>query len=226
MSAATAVTVTVKNNPGVPIFPASDDEVRRRIDLLLADNAELDRRAALYRTSSEEFEALSMTKPLTIEQSYRHLGFLLGAFPPAAYFIKFGAYDVVHWQRSSLGILLLTVSINIVCILAGMGFGKTVGRQMEKYQRSPWIKMLVFSALFALLWALITGFAGGAVVFVIGGFVGPFLAAPVALAAFPAFAALLRLNERGLLIERKHLLPITYGISLAISAFILGFGKF
>ncbi len=216
-------TIDATNDPtaNTPNTGESAGEIQRRINFLLAENAEYERRAALYRTAHEETESLSMYQPQTTEQAYRHLGFLLGAFPPAAYFTKAHIYSFEP-GRGEIGLVLLTLIINLVCIAAGMGFGKVVGRQMEKHHRAPWTKMLVFSVLYALLWALVTGFAGGAVVFIIGGFVGPFLAAPVALAAFPAFAILLRLNERGLFIERKHLLPIAYGISLTISAFILG----
>ncbi len=201
----------------------SSGEIQRRIDLLLAENAEYENRAALYRTAQEEAESLSMYHPQTTAQSYRMLGMLLGAFAPAAYFARFDGFGLAPWtNHGHPALFFLLLFMNAVCIAVGLNMGKVVGRKMEKFARASWIKMLLFSLLMALLWAAVTGYAGGVIIFIVGGFFGVGFALPVALAAFPAFAVLHRLMERGRLIERKHLLPIAYGISLTISAFILG----
>jgi hypothetical protein len=193
---------------------------------LLAENAEYERRAALYRTAQEEIESLSMYQPRTTAESYRLLGMLLGAFAPAAYFARFDGFGLVPWtSHGNPALFFLLLFMNAVCVAVGLNMGKVVGRMMEKFSRASWSKMILFSLLMALFWAAVTGYAGGVIVFVIGGFFGVGFALPVALAAFPAFAAIHRLMERGHLIEKKHLLPIAYCISLTISAFILGIDR-
>jgi hypothetical protein len=220
--------IDVPNAPSAPnanaAAPAAySDEVQRRINTLLAENAEYERRRALYRSPREEFESLSMFSPRTTEQSYRLLGLLLGAFPPAAYFIRLARYGLDPWNNGHPLFFLFFAFINAVCLFVGMGMGKVVGKKMRQLERASWLKMISYSSLLALFWAFVTGFAGTAVVFIVGGFVGVVFALPVALAAFPIFAAIHRLMERGHLIEQKHLAPIAYGISLTISAFILGY---
>jgi hypothetical protein len=226
MSAAASSTLNGIKDPIAPTAYAGESagEIQRRINFLLAENAEYERRAALYRTTDEEIESLSMYKPQTNVDCYRTLGMLLGAFPPAAYFVHFGHYglDLLNTNRNPVAFILL-LFMNVVCIAVGLNMGKLIGRKMEKFERASWSKMLLFSLLMALFWAAVTGYAGGAIVFVVGGFFGLGLALPVALAAFPLFAVIHRLIERGHLIEKKHLLPVAYGISLTISAFILAY---
>ncbi|HEV7643933.1 MAG TPA: hypothetical protein VGO50_08345 [Pyrinomonadaceae bacterium] len=223
MSAAASSTVNRTKDPTANTGESAG-EIQRRINFLLAENAEYERRAALYRTAQEKTESLSMYRPQTTAEAYRMLGMLLGAFAPAAYFARFDGFGLGPWTNHGNPVLFfLLLFMNAVCIVVGLNMGKVVGRKMEKLSRSSWSKMLLFSLLMALFWAAVTGYAGGAIVFVVGGFFGVGFALPVALAAFPAFAVIHRLMERGHLVEKKHLLPIAYGISLTISAFILGF---
>jgi hypothetical protein len=228
MSAAASSTVSRVEDPTVNTADTSGPgesagEIQRRIDFLLAENAEYERRAALYRSRTEEFETLSMSRPQTTAECYRLLGMLLGAFAPAAYFARFDGFGLVPLTKQGNPILFfLLLFMNVVCIVIGLNMGKVVGKKMEKFSRASWSKMILFSLLMALFWAAVTGYAGGVIVFIVGGFFGIGFALPVALAAFPLFAVIHRLMERGYLIERKHLLPIAYGISLTISAFILG----
>ena len=111
--------------------------------------------------------------------------------------------------------------MNTVCAVVGYAAGRQAGDFAHRAERSTFNKTILVSLLTAFCWAAVTGFFGGAIVFVIGGIVGAGMAVPVAVAGFPAFTAIHRLMERGSLIELKHLLPVALGISLAISAFIL-----
>lgn len=221
-----AITVGTANSNSLTIFdPAtSADAANGRLNAMLAENAEFERRRALYRDSREELDSLLMTSPQNTTQSYGTLGLFLGAFPPAAYFIRLGDYGMAEWNTSgSLLLFFFVLFMNAACAFVGYKIGQVIGQRMHRQERGPWSKMIAFSLLWALFWAAVTGFAGGAIVLIIGGFAGVIFALPVALAAFPAFAVLHRLIERGGLIERKHLLPVTMGISLSISAFILSY---
>jgi hypothetical protein len=68
----------------------------------------------------------------------------------------------------------------------------------------------------------VTGAAGGIFIFIIGALFGAILAAMVGSIAVPAFTIFHRLLKRGEMIERKHFLPLAFGITFIITAFILG----
>jgi uncharacterized protein (DUF697 family) len=192
-----------------------------RLRALLAENEEFARRGALYRTCQEEIDAASMRSPLTAMQAYGYLGLCLGAFPPAAFFIKMGGYGFKSYDHRAASFLIF-LFMNAACAVVGWKMGKIFGDTAQKFERASWTKMIFGVSLLALGWACVTGFAGGAIVFIIGGIFGAFFAAPVAFTGFITFAALHRTLERGALIERKHVLPMAAGISLIIAAFILG----
>ncbi len=202
-------------------IPAAADEPDGRLNALLAENAEFARRRVLYRSYQEEIDALSMRSPLTAKQAYGYLGLFLGILPPAAYFIRMGGYGIDPNFYNPVPFFLLFF-MNAVCALVGWKMGKVLGDNIQKLERSSWSKMFGFVSLLALVWAAATGFAGGAIVFLIGGLFGAVFAAPVALAGFLMFAVVHRLMERGHLIEKANVLPMAVGISLIISAFILG----
>jgi hypothetical protein len=200
----------------------SDAQIESRLNTLLAQNADYARRKALYRTYQEEIDSLSMRSPLTAMQAYGMLGLFLGAFPPAAYFIRSGAYGLDH--NGSPVLLAMLLFMNIVCALVGWRMGMVFGERAQRLERDSWSKMFLGISLIALGWAGVTGFSGGVIVLVIGGIFGAFFAAPVAMAGFALFSVIHRLMERGALMERRHVLPVAIGISLTISAFIMGLG--
>lgn len=218
-----ALTTGTANSNQLTIFPSSD-ETTRRINFWLAENEEFERRRALFRDPREELDSLLIQFPVNTTQSYGMLGLFLGAFPPAAYFIRMGNYGMDALGTSgSPALFLIVLFMNVICTLVGYKIGQVIGQRMHKPERGPWSNMIVVSVLWALFWSLVTGFSGGAIAFIVGGFAGVLFALPVALAAFPAFAIIHRLIERGGLIERKHLVPVAMGISLTISAFILSY---
>jgi hypothetical protein len=161
-----------------------------------------------------------MRSPLTATQAYWYLGLSLGAFPPVAFFIQMGGYGFKYQFKPA--IFLFFLFMNAVCAVVGWKMGRLFGDTAQKFERASWTKMIFGVTLLAIGWASVTGFAGGAIVFIIGGIFGALFAAPVALTGFLMFAALHRMLERGSLIERKHALPMAAGISLIIGAFILG----
>jgi hypothetical protein len=221
MSAATtsAIQTAPANRTGA-LNESVDDETIRRLNILLAENDEFSRRHALYRDEYEESRMLTMRRPITAKKAYGTLGLFLGAFAPAAYFTKVG-YGLHPYDGNAAFLILLFM--NIICALAGYGMGRALGDLGAKAERLSWSQMIPAAMGVGLLWAIATGFLGGVIIFVVGGFAGAALAAPVALIAFPVFASLHRLVERGKMIELKHLLPIAAGIAMTIAAFILGY---
>ena len=161
-----------------------------------------------------------MRYPVSSQKAYGVLGLALGTFPPAAIFTK------IFWNarigEESFVLFLLLFAMNLVCAVAGYGMGRVLGKPAFELERSSWTKMLLTTPFLALAWGIVTGAAGGLVFFGFGSLIAPFFAVPIALVAFLAFSFLHRLMERGGMIDRKHLLPLAFGISLTISAFILG----
>jgi len=85
-----------------------------------------------------------------------------------------------------------------------------------------WSYMLFSLPFVGMLWGILAGGAGGIIIFVIGAIFGAALGGAVGMAALPALAVFHRLLKKGDQLDRKHFLPIAFGIIFTISAFILG----
>ncbi len=81
--------------------------------------------------------------------------------------------------------------------------------------------MLPMAAAFGILWALVTGAAGGAIFFGIGAIFGAVCAIPVGIAAFLIFTPIHRLLAHGGMIDARHFWPLALGIVAVITMLIL-----
>lgn len=165
----------------------------------------------------EQGRALSMRSPMTTEQAYRLFGTFLGLFPPFALFERFflTKHDPEFW------VVALCVGMNFVCCLVGRWFGGYLGRWAGNPRTRSLVGFALVVFVMAIGWSVVTGGLGGALFFGIGAIFGAFIAAPVALVGFPAFAILHRLISRGGMIEARHTWPLACGIPLTIAAMIL-----
>lgn len=200
-------------------LPALDapDESETRLNALLAANAEIARGKQLLRRESDEYEAALMRRPFSPAAAYGFFGLMLGTLPPAAIFYRMFAHDF----RSSEW-LVFSFFMNLMCAFVGYKVGKMFAPVSADLERKSWTKMLLLMPFIGAAWAILTGAAGGVLVFGIGAIFGMICALPVGVVAFPLFAVLHRLLQRAGQIERKHLLPFAVGVSMMISAFILG----
>lgn len=210
------------NSLEVSNFEGSEENrsVQKRLDTLLALNAEYDRREEIFRSDTEMFEADLMKNPLSIEKTFAYFGLLLGTFPPAAFFTKF--FLESGGQNEGLWIFCLLFFVNLVTALTGYLSGKLIGKITFELEKLSWHPMLLALPFIGLLWGIIAGGAGGFFIFVFGAIFGAMLGGIVGSVALPMFTVFHRLFKRGDKIERKHFLPIAFGTSLIISAFILG----
>lgn len=171
----------------------------------------------MYRTDREELEAQLMKNPLTLEQTFAYFGLLLGAFPPAAFFLRFALEARLDgWV---FGVMLI---INLISAVVGFFSGKIVAKMLRQIEKNSWSAMLLILPLVGLLWGAVTGAAGGVIVFFFGAFFGAILGGAVGAAALPAFTIFHRLLKKGEAIELKHFLPIAFGVTFVICGFILG----
>jgi hypothetical protein len=165
----------------------------------------------------EQARALLMRSPMTTEQAYRLFGTFLGLFPPLALFeraVMRGRGNEEFW------LVALCVGMNVICCLVGRWFGGYLGRWAGNPRTRSLVGFALVVFVMAMAWGVVTGGLGGALFFGIGAIFGAFIAAPVALVGFPAFAFLHRLLSRGGMIEARHTWPLALGIPLTIAAFI------
>lgn len=207
-------TQTIDRQEGAATFAGIDSQPER-LKAILAANAELDREKVIFRNHREQVEASLMRHPLTTEKAFGYFGLLLGLFPPAAIFIQFLKDGAVP------GTVVLLIFVNLICAGAGYLSGRLVGKLAAVTETYSWNKMLLILPLLGMLWGNIAGGAGGIFVFIIGAFFGAFFGAIVGAVAIPAFTIFHRLLKRGEMIEQKHFLPLAFGVTLIISAFIL-----
>jgi hypothetical protein len=197
-----------------------DYNVHARLSWLQSELARDAAHHAVARADREAALALSMSDPRTSRAAYAALGGLLGLLPPAAMFGRFlSSFDFRN--RSEAGVLALCVVMNIICCVVGRAMGSWVGGRVGDARARAWHQVLLFVLLLGFLWGVVTGAAGGVVVFGIGALPGMFLAVPVALAGFTVFAPLHRLLSHGGMIEARHLRPLALGVAGAIAALIL-----
>jgi hypothetical protein len=158
-----------------------------------------------------------MKNPLSMDQTFSYFGLILGAFPPAAMFIRF-AIDG-RMEGWVFGVMFI---INLISAVVGFFSGKFVAKAVRAFETLNWFKMILALPFLGLLWGMISGGAGGIIVFVIGAFFGALLGGIVGSVALPAFTILHRLLKKGEMIEVKHFLPIAFGLTFIICGFILG----
>lgn len=162
-------------------------------------------------------EAAMMKNPLSVKKAFAYFGLMLGTFPPAAIFFK-----VASRGSDEFGLFFLLLLVNIVCALVGFFSGKLIGKMVLEMEKRSWNLMMLTLPFIGIIWGIITGGAGGIFIFVIGAFFGAFIASMVGAVAVPAFTIFHRLLKKGEMIERNQFLPLAFGITFIISAFILG----
>lgn len=199
---------------------ASDEAVLQRLDSLLAVNAENAREKVLFRSEREKIEASLMVNPLSDQQVFAYFGLLLGIFPPAAIFSRF--FTDGNFRGDDFWFLGVMAIVNLISAVVGFFSGKFVGKIVGELERATWTKMLLALPFIGILWGILAGGAGGIIIFVIGAIFGGMFGAAVGGVALPAFTIIHRLLKKGNFIDRKHFLPLAFGLTLIICAFILG----
>lgn len=177
------------------------------------------RKRRLERREREHAEAMRMTRPISNAESFAWFGTFLGLFPPAAIFSR--VFERGISSDSDLVVLLFCFVMNAICCIVGRAMGGHLGGKLGDPRERAWGMTLLSAVLFASVWALVTGAAGGAPVVGIGAIFGALCALPVALVGFPAFMLLHRLLSRGGMIEERHLWPLAFGVPCVIAAVIM-----
>ena len=163
-----------------------------------------------------------MENPLTTEKAFSYFGLLLGAIPPAALFGRF-LFEADTFNKGEGWIVLILLLVNIMSAVTGYFSGKLVGKVVLSLEQYPWWAMLFMMPLLGLLWGIVGGGVGGFFFFIIGAFFGAIIGGIVGAAALPVFSVFHRIFKKGDKMDYDEFLPVAFGITLAISALILGY---
>lgn len=163
-----------------------------------------------------------MKNPIAFKDAFAYFGLLLGAFPPAAIFAKF-ITNAGNFRGEDIWVLGVMAIINLISATIGYFSGKLVGKIVFELEKQRWIYMLLALPFVGILWGIIAGGAGGIIVFVIGAIFGAGFGAAVGAAALPIFSIFHRLLKKGDAIDRRQFLPLAFGVTFIVCAFILGY---
>jgi hypothetical protein len=184
-------------------------------------NAETVRAKANFKSEFEQFEVDLMKNPLSAEQAFAYLGLLLGSVPQLT-----TIFLIIYRSQGNgdyAAVIAFGLIITIITSLVGYFTGKKVGTTVINLENLSWTKMILFTPFVGLLWGIITGGAGGIIVYLIGAIFGGIIGGAVGFAVLPVFTIFHRLLKKGEFIETRHFLPLSLGIIFIICAFILGF---
>jgi len=175
----------------------------------------------LFRSEQEKTEASLMENPLSVRQAFAYFGLLLGAFPPAALFTRF-FWDAGIFHNEDFWMLGVAAVINLISAVVGYFSGNLIGKIVGELEKQSWVRMIFALPFVGILWGIIAGGAGGIIVFVIGAIFGALLGAAVGAAALPVFTIFHRLLKKGDQIDRRQFLPLAFGVTFIVCAFVLG----
>lgn len=193
----------------------------QRLDALLAANAKIARDKSLFDSEREKTAAEMIKNPLSVKQTFAYFGLLLGAFPPAAIFTRF-FLDAAVFRSEDFWMLGVAAVVNLISAIVGYFSGSLIGSIVYDLEKQSWTRMIFTLPFVGIVWGILAGGAGGIIVFVIGALLGALLGAAVGAAALPVFAVFHRLLKKGELIDRRQFVPLAFGITFVICAFVLG----
>lgn len=192
-----------------------------RLNKLLAINKETAREQSLYKSIREKEEATFLKNPLSIENAISYFGLLIGTVTPTAIFTRF-SIDAKIFHGDDLWILGIFAIVNLITAIVGFVSGRHIGKLVAELENQSWSSMMLALPFVGIFWGILTGGAGGVIVLAVGAFLGAAIGAAVGGIALPAFVLFHRLLKCGDQIDRKHFLPLAFGITFVISAFFLG----
>ncbi len=162
-----------------------------------------------------------MVRPIPSKKAFAYFGFMLGSMPPASIALKMVAENPVREPMQVLFIVFLACA-GLVTGTVGYATGRYVPSAMSTVSNFRVPNRIAMLSLIGLVWGAISGAAGGLFLFIIGSIFAAIVGGIVGAVVVPIFAVLHHLLRRGDVIEMKHFLPISFGISLVLCAFILG----
>lgn len=195
--------------------------VEERLETLLKANAAIANHKMRFPKERDEFEALSMRRPIGCERTFSLFGAMLGSLVPASIFLSYifakNANGEEFWPS-----LIMSVT-TFVCAVVGFYSGTLVGKAVRTIENLAFATKLLALIVIGLLWGMASGGAGGLFIFLIGAFFGAIIGGVVGAVALPAFALPYFALSKGGMIDLRHFLPLSMGTTLSICAYVFGF---
>ena len=197
----------------------SDRFVERRLEHLLRLNAEISRQKSLLKNDEQRRKVRLMTRPIDSRHAFGYFGLMIGSLPPLAIVLNF----LSSKGYESTGLLLLIAAAGVVAGIIGFQLGQRFVpgalRYISSFRASGRLHLWI---ILGLAWGALSGAAGGLVIVLIGSIPGAIVGSMVGAIAVPVMVALHSSVRVGDFIETKHFLPIAFGITLSVCAFLLG----
>ena len=193
------------------------DTTHERLAQLLKANSEIEKQKRMFRSDAERRDAEMMLRPMDVKQVLSGFGLLLGTLPPAAILAKMFMLSP-GGARLPWIIPILIVLLNVTTAAVGYFSGKVAAILVEKVERASLSRIALLTPLIGFGWGAVCGAAGGVFMLIIGAFFGAFIGGFVGAVALPIFVFFHLLLKRGNLIDRRHFLPVAFGITLTICA--------
>ncbi|MDH3492686.1 MAG: hypothetical protein OEM82_03985 [Acidobacteriota bacterium] len=218
----TSRTVTEKAASVRRVHIAERDALRR-LELLRIENEGFEKSGEQGLLSSLKNQNAGTSAVLSTETAVAQLGLLTGSIPTTAIFLKL-IFDGPG-NSDPAGIVALTLLILIAIgatSAAGYFSGKLTGKILAELETGPWVPMVFSLPFIGATWGLLSGAAGGFILLGVGSIFGGAIGATVGAAVLTAFGILHRAIKDGEQIERNRFLPLAFGITGSVAAFILG----
>jgi MFS family permease len=201
---------------------ADDAIVEQRLASLLELNAEALRERTMYRSDRERIDASLMTRPVDSKKAFAYFGLIFGALPPFALVFKIIG-ETTPYNQSPMLFLVLLSAAGVGTGVAGYATGRIIPSLIERIEKVHVANRLALLALTGFGWGAVSGAVGGLFLFIIGSMFAAIVGGIIGSVALPVLVGLRAPLRRGDFIELKHFLPIVFGITLTLCAFILGF---
>lgn len=173
----------------------------------------------LSRAAPEAREASLMLRPVATCEALAVFGRLLGLLVPAAIFQRLFGYGLSTAFGPAL--FVLCVLMNAACFWVGGVMAARLAGRVDEAEWRAWPLTLLEAAGLGLVWAVVTGAAGGVLFFGVGALGGVVCAVPFGMAGFLLFVPLHRLLARGGMIDARHLWPLACGVTGVLAATVL-----
>jgi hypothetical protein len=161
-----------------------------------------------------------MSRPITSQKAFAYFGLAIGSLPPASLIVRLAAFETL--AAMDLVILSLLAAASALTGVVGYALGRVVPKILESTSEYRLANRMALTSLIGFAWGALAGGIGGLLLFVFGAFVACLVGGAVGAVCVPTFVLLHNSVRAGNLIETKHFLPITFGITLTLCALVLG----
>ena len=163
----------------------------------------------------------SMTNPISQARAFALFGSALGTFVPLSIGIAFLSGNGGPSGDELLFPFLFSLA-NLTTAIVGYFTGKVVGNVVAATHKCRILSAVPLLLLIGMMWGGVSGFAGGLFLLVIGSVVAAVIGGVFGSVATVVFGVIYRYLQIGGNIERRHFIPLAFGTTFVLCAFILG----